>query len=341
LLDANEGFSSSDRDRDGLRELVSETWPSQRSKGIGKSGRSRRGDAWVREDVGRGPGGLVDVMGKVLLSTLGIGLLVLIVFVGYEVRERISRHERKSALRMNVEAEQRSSRAGERGPQLATGEGLDPLTSETAPDSGDVSAEQDGSAPVTAAQQEMEAVAVAEAWAKPSKTELAEMAQRCEIRIDAPNVFGSEPPSLDSEQASILSLSPSERIELNATFSAVHSQFYGFVLGLYEEATHGNGQTERIPVSLMIGEIENLAGDEMALSRQKMAREAAGIEAISPPVFPSPLSERLLVQWSHLGDEFERLLSIRLGPQRARQLRYSPKAASWMQRSAMGGCPAP
>ena len=64
-------------------------------------------------------------------------------------------------------------------------------------------------------------------------------------------------------------------------------------------------------------------------------------EAISPPVFPSPLSERLLGQWSYLGDELERLLSVRLGPQRARQLRYSPKAASWMQRSTMGGCPAP
>lgn len=182
---------------------------------------------------------------------------------------------------------------------------------------------------------------MAEAWAKPSRAELVEMAQRCEIRIDAPNVFGPEPPSVDSEQASILSLSPSERIELNANLSTVHSQFYGFVHSLYEEATHGNGQTDRIPASLMIGEIENLAGDEMAQARQKMAREAAGIEAISPPVFPSPLSERLLVQWSHLGDELERLLSVRLGPQRARQLRYSPKAASWMQRSAMRGCPAP
>jgi hypothetical protein len=79
-------------------------------------------------------------MGKVLLSTLGIGLLVLIVFVGYEVRERVSRHQRKSAIRMNVQDEQR-------GPQLAMGERLDPLTLETAPDSGDVSGEQDGSAP--------------------------------------------------------------------------------------------------------------------------------------------------------------------------------------------------
>jgi hypothetical protein len=273
-------------------------------------------------------------MGKVLLWTLGIGLLVLIVFVGYEVRERISRHQRKSAIRMNVQDEQR-------GPQLAMGERLDPLTLETTPDSGDVSGEQDGSAPLTPAQQEMAAAAVAEAWAKPSKAELVEMAQRCEIRIDAPNVFGPEPPSVDSEQASILSLSPSERIELNATLSAMHSQFHGFVHSLYEEATHGSGQTDRIPASLMIGVIENLAGDEMAQARQKMAREAAGMEAISPPVVPSPPSERLLVQWSHLGDELERLLSVRLGPQRARQLRYSPKAASWMQRSAMGGCPAP
>ena len=280
-------------------------------------------------------------MGKVFLSTLGIGLLVLIVFVGYEVRERVSRHQRKSAIRMNVEDEQRSSGAGESGPQLAMGEHLDPLTPETALDSGDVSEAQDGSAPVTAAQQEMDAVAAAEAWAKPSRAELVEMAQRCEIRIDAPNVFGPEPPSVDSEQASILSLSPSERIELNANLNTVHSQFYGFVHNLYEEATHGNGQTDRIPASLMIGEIENLAGDEMAQARQKMARAAAGIEAISPPDFSSPLSERLLVQWSHLGDDFERLLSGRLGPQRARQLRYSPKAASWMQRSTMGGCPAP
>ena len=280
-------------------------------------------------------------MGKALVPTLGIGLLVLIVFGGYEVRERFSRHQRESAIRMNVEDGQRSSWAGESGPQLAMGERLDPSATETAPDSGDVSGEQDGSAPVTAAQQELEAAAVAESWAKPSRAELVEMAQRCEIRIDAPNVFGPEPPSVDSEQASILSLSPSERMEVNATLSTMHSQFYGFVHSLYEEATRGNGQTDSIPASLMIGEIENLAGDEMAQARQKMARAAAGIEAISPPDFSSPLSERLLVQWSHLGDELERLLSVRLGPQRARLLRYSPKAASWMQRSAMGGCPAP
>ena len=280
-------------------------------------------------------------MGKALLSTLGIGLLVLIVLVGYEVRERVSRHQRKSDIRMNVDDEQRSSWAGERGPQLAMGDHLDPLTPEAAPDSGDLSGEQDSSVPVAAAQQEREAVAVAEAWAKPSRAELVEMAQRCEIRIDAPNVFGLEAPSVDSEQESILSLSPSERIELNATLSTVHSQFYGFVHSLYEEATHGNGQTDRIPASLMIGEIENLAGNEMAQARQRMAKEAAGLEVISPPGFPSPLSERLLVQWTRLGDDFERLLSVRLGPQRARQLRYSPKAASWMQRSAMEGCPGP
>ena len=91
-------------------------------------------------------------MGKVLLSTLGIGLLVLIVFVGYEVRESVSRHQHKSAIRMNVQDEQR-------GLQLAMGERLDPLTLETSPDSGDASGEQDGSAPVTAAEQEIEAVA--------------------------------------------------------------------------------------------------------------------------------------------------------------------------------------
>jgi len=280
-------------------------------------------------------------MGKLLASTLGIALLVLIVFGGYEIGERYIRHQRESASRRNGEDGQRSSRAGENGPQLAMGERLDPSASETTLDAGDDSGEQDSSAPLTPAQQEMAAAAVAEAWAKPSRAELMDMAQRCEIRIDAPNVFGPDPPSVDSEQASILSLSPSERMEVNVTLSTLHSQFYGFVHSLYVEATGGNGQAEGIPASLMIGEIENLAGNEMAQARQKMARAAAGIEAMAQPGLPSPLSERLLVQWSHLGDEFERLLSVRLGPQRARLLRYSPKAASWMQRSTIAGCPTP
>ena len=91
----------------------------------------------------------------------------------------------------------------------------------------------------------------------------------------------------------------------------------------------------------MVMEMESREDSGYHQARQKLARERAGMA--TPPASDAdlPAGERFLRLWAGLGDEFEQRLAERLGPDRARQLRFSPNALPWTSRYVHTGCPGP
>jgi len=196
-------------------------------------------------------------------------------------------------------------------------------------------------APVAPTPDELAEIAAGERWVKPERAELLELARRCELHLDTPDVLGTEPRVIDVREAEALAVSTHERAALDAVLGELHAEFTRSVGQIFDEIKGGGTRPGDVPPLVMIDEIENFAPDEIALARAKLARERAGMPASAPPrATPSP-AERLLRHWSGLGEAFERRLAARLGPERAHQLRFLSKGAPWMRRSALSGCPPP
>jgi flagellar motor protein MotB len=177
------------------------------------------------------------------------------------------------------------------------------------------------------------------AWLHPPKTELADMAKRCEIRLISPAILEKQVPTVDDEHAQALSLSAKERADLDQTLREMHQSFADAVRKTFADGATDPSKESRLSVEQMIDEIQERPNSGFSEARQRMAAERAG--AATPPATGAdlPPGERIFRLSAGLGDDFERHLADRVGAERARQLVYSPLAGPWTNRSAQSGCP--
>jgi hypothetical protein len=188
---------------------------------------------------------------------------------------------------------------------------------------------------------EAEKMAELGAWVHPTKDQLAAMAAGCELRFISPAIMEKQPPTVDDEHATALSLSIGERAELDQTLRQMHQSFAASVRQVYASGSADPTKGSSLSVQDMIEEIQGRSDSGFEQARQKLALERAGMA--SPPATGAdlPPGERILRLSADLGGDFEKRLADRLGADRARQLLYSHLASPWTNRSTQSGCPAP
>lgn len=205
-------------------------------------------------------------------------------------------------------------------------------------ESGIVPGERDGDAdPARARLVNARASAEVDAWLRPSRSELAEMAKRCEIRSLVPAVSEDQPPQVGEEAAAALSLSRRERELLDRTLRDLHAEVRSFATRAFAEVVGASVPAGSVTLEEMLADLQARPESGYADARRKLARERAGLE--NPPALGTnqPPGERLLRLWSRLGDEMERRLADELGSERAHELRFSPQA-TWTNRFSESGC---
>jgi hypothetical protein len=188
---------------------------------------------------------------------------------------------------------------------------------------------------------EYEALEIAQAfaWAHPPKSELADMASRCQLRLVSPVLTEVAPPTVDDEQAKALSLSGNERAVLEQTLREMHQSYADSVRKAYVSGMADPSGGTTLSVEQIINELERRPESGYNDVTQKLALERAGMAAPPGPEVNLPPGEQVFRLSAGLGDEFERRLADRLGVDRARQLVYSPLASGWTARSTQEGCP--
>jgi len=174
-------------------------------------------------------------------------------------------------------------------------------------------------------------------WLDPSKDELAAMAKRCEVRFDAPPIFGIEPPRVDEGFAASLGLTGPEREALGAAMQEMHTRFAAEVRKIYVSVTGDAKGAENLAPDAMGREIEDKSpkgsGDA---ARKRLAAERAGLQAPPASLDGATPAERYLRLVAGLGGELERRLGEAIGPARAHELRAAKNG--WPHKQAMAGC---
>lgn len=274
---------------------------------------------------------IIPLLATALASALSV-------VAAYELRARLA-HRRDRELPSKIvrdesDAPQPSSRAGltnvretcsalrARYALSCLGAGSPPLPAPIADQAGEVSPERERA----------EADRLA-AWLRPPPGVLAEMGKRCEVRFVSPAIMEDQAPMVDGAQASLLSLSPKERDEVNQTLQLMHDEFAAAVQPLFVSSGRPGTLDE------MITEMQARPGTGFVEARVKLARERAGLAAPPPATADLPPGEKFLRLWATAGDAFEQRLAAVLGPSRARQLRFSPHAGPWTSRYTFSGCP--
>jgi hypothetical protein len=177
-------------------------------------------------------------------------------------------------------------------------------------------------------------------WVDPTPEELLTMARECQVTMDAPGVFESEPGALEPELGARLGLSTAEVAAVNEVIREVHGQYRDQLRALYIEVTGDSAGADALSPHALFEEIEDKSPrDEGPRARRRIARERAGLEA--PPADPSrlPPLERAFRAQADLGVVTERGLAARLGPERAHALRRGGNEI-FENRSGYTGCPA-
>jgi len=199
---------------------------------------------------------------------------------------------------------------------------------------------QPGPAPGSQADQARAASELA-VWLNPAPDELGDMARRCEVRFDMPAITETQPPAVTDEASAALSLSGRERALVDQTLSDLHAGLRTFAERAFAETAGQSAATAAAAsaptLEEMLTELQTRPEGGFEEARAKLAAERAGL--MPPPARDAlqPTGERLLRRWASLGDEFERLLSDKLGSDRAHQMRVSTHAG-WMNRFSQAGC---
>jgi hypothetical protein len=170
----------------------------------------------------------------------------------------------------------------------------------------------------------------------PTHEELVARAQRCEIGYRYPPLDG--PPATTSDrQARKLGLSDTERAAVDEVLGEIHSEVPATLRKLYAEMSGDTGTAERLSPSTLLTEILQKAPDDMVQQgRTRIAQERAGLAPPPTSLAAVPAVERALRLMVGMGDDFERRLGERLGPERARALRSLRE--SWGNSATMSGC---
>lgn len=169
--------------------------------------------------------------------------------------------------------------------------------------------------------------------------ELAELAQKCEVRIDLPPVMSLTQQNLaaDDDHVKELGLATTELPAVNDALRRIHDGFIAQLRQLYVEATGDAQNANTLSPGAMLEEIEDKAPEDSNGLSERIARERAGLA--QPPsdlslLSPNERARRLLAS---LGDDLEHTLAQTLGPERAHELRATQGGWPW-GRSTYRGC---
>ena len=282
----------------------------------------------------------------ILLATVALASALLVVLV-YELRARFGAgHDQRSSgprPAASVSAEESPPGVKRLPPRLVTGDSCTALRARYASECSNAGAlpapagapQEAAPAPLSPEREQAETKRLAE-WAAPSRDVLVDMANRCELRLVSPAVLDEQAPAVDGEQAAALSLSERERAELNRLLQSMHDELTDVVRPMFASAA---GQNTPASLDEMISEMQERPGSGFAEARTKLPQERAQLAPPPPAGAALPPGERFLRLWANLGDSFEQRLGQLLGPDRARQLRFSPHATSWTNRYVYAGCP--
>jgi hypothetical protein len=170
----------------------------------------------------------------------------------------------------------------------------------------------------------------------PTREELLERAQRCQINFNYPN-FDGAPPRLSERLARRHGLSDTEREAYDELMKEIHAEVPAELRKLYAEMSGDATTAARLSPSSLLGEILQKSPDDLILqARTRLARERAGLAAPPSNLAAAAPVERALRLIVGLGSDFERRLGERVGAARAQSLRTLRE--SWRNTSSMSGC---
>lgn len=176
-----------------------------------------------------------------------------------------------------------------------------------------------------------------EDFLNPSKEDLLAMAKQCGVKLDLPPVMRGEPMTISPDSAAEIGLTPEEVATANQVFVEVGKQWRARVRGWYIEATGDTAGGDQLSAHAMGEELQDKAAPgEPGLVQKRISHERAGL-ALAPPDLSrlSPF-ERYFRALADLGNEAERMLAAKLGPEKAHKLRAVN--GGWGIRMQMAGC---
>jgi ferric-dicitrate binding protein FerR (iron transport regulator) len=155
----------------------------------------------------------------------------------------------------------------------------------------------------------------------PAPDELLAWAEKCEIHLDSPNVYGATPRRIRDAEAAEWGLAPAEREAIDAAVARLHERARVEMREIYLAATGNAAGADELTADSMMSEVmAKAAAGEGVRARMRMARERAGL-AEAPEVAAQPAYERALRLMARMGNDLEAELAAALTPERARQLR--------------------
>ncbi len=156
----------------------------------------------------------------------------------------------------------------------------------------------------------------------PTPETLRAWAERCEIHLAAPSVFGASPSRPTARELAAWGVTEAEQPEIERTLAALHESTREEMRAIYVDATGDSHGADELSAATMFGEIfsKSLPAD-VVRARQRMARERAGLQPPPANLSALPPVERALRLVYRVGDDFERALAEAITPERAHALR--------------------
>lgn len=173
---------------------------------------------------------------------------------------------------------------------------------------------------------------------KPSKDELVQMAQDCNVRWDFPPLR-VPPAKMPDDFAIQAAVTDDERGEFDRVTGEFTQSMLPQLRSLYVEITGDKDGADTLDTLSMVLEI--LAKVPEAVQKQahwRLSHERAGLIPTSTDISTASPFERFLRLEMGAGDTFEKALAAAVGADRAHALRT--EQGSWGQRLSRRGCPA-
>ena len=167
---------------------------------------------------------------------------------------------------------------------------------------------------------------------------LAGMAERCELRWDAPSIVVQDPATPSAKDKEQLELTEEQQRAVDAEFIASNARLLGELRRIYTEAT-GDEDPANLATDAMVAEIQDkTAKAELKAVFKRLSAERAGL--LSPPEDPTAAApaEQLYRLLTRSGDALEASLAARIGKEAAHALRTLHGGWGGKHRSSYG-CP--
>lgn len=167
----------------------------------------------------------------------------------------------------------------------------------------------------------------------PSKEDLLDRAQRCELRWDStPSLH-----AIGAKDRARLGLSETEVSAMNEALKETADYVGGELRRLYVEISGDQATADKLSPETLPNEIF-AKSPEGARPRalQQLSRELAGLAPRPADLARTPVAERTFRVMMNIGEQFERRVAERLGPARARDLRS--REDGWRSKSVTNGC---